>query len=118
MKLIKNLAIRFSRPNLGGIKWRKTDGKTTYERSPHRLSLHVHVANVTFSDVKLMKRWVIIYRVCKRMCVCVCVYLMAKLNNSNSLLNKENQPADIDEGVFFINVRGLRASMGEACVAR
>lgn len=39
MKLIKNLAIRFSRPNLGCIKWKKTDGKMTCERSPRGLSL-------------------------------------------------------------------------------
>lgn len=49
--------------------------------------------------------------------VFVRVCLMSKLNNPNSLLNKENKPADMDEGVFFVHVKGLRVSVGEACVA-
>ena len=42
MKLIKNLAIRFSCPNLGCIKQKKTDGKITYERGPYRMPVHVY----------------------------------------------------------------------------
>lgn len=53
MKLIKNLAIRFSRPNLGYIKKKKTDGKMTCERSPCSLSFYMY-GNVNKENTSLM----------------------------------------------------------------